>query len=436
MIKKFKVSNLFSFGNEVELSMEATRIKEREANNCFYWKKTKLLKVNSIHGLNGAGKTNLFKALYEFQKLILNSHITGLGTLKNFEKFKFFSESREKPIELEIEVIIDEEIYRYHIKINENKIVYEALYRRTIKEIMIYERNSSDWEDINYTKKYFSKKTLNFIPKEFKNEKSLILSAVSLLDEDKENMFTTLRNYFDEKLIVINGTNPQMGRNVTHEYLDKNPEDNRKKLLKLMNKYSMGMDDFLYESKEEKVPWEELKNSLPPNMLKKLEETRKEDSEKLELTKKEVDISTVHKVYNESKEVVGKEILDFIKYASEGTQILYNIAGGLFTVLENGGVLVIDESLGLLHTVVMEDILRFFNRKISNLCNAQLIFSGQNPYIMSEGNLRRDQITIIKKDKYGCSYIEKLSDYKNVKTSSSFSKSYLKILREGMRKNK
>jgi hypothetical protein len=201
-----------------------------------------------------------------------------------------------------------------------------------------------------------------------------------------------------------------------------------------MKKYSIGMDDFLYQSTEEIVPFEDLKkNSLiSKELLESLEKKMKQESSEMQISRRDVKISTVHEVFNEQNEKVGEEILDFVKYTSEGTKVLYNIAGAIFEALENGGVLIIDEGLGLLHTIVLEDILRLFNSIESNPNNAQLIITGQNPYIMSDGNLRRDQIIIVTK-KFGASLIQRLSDHKNIKSTHSFSKNYLNILRETLK---
>ncbi len=432
MIRSFTINNLYSFGEKATFSMKGSRIKEYDNENCFIYKNEKYLKINSIHGLNSAGKSNIIKALFNLKQLILNSHVLGLGLIDRFENFKFFEYAKSNPIEIEIEFFIGINIYRYCILINENKIIEEKLYKKNNKEILVFERKLNNWNEIKISEKYITKNRLSFIPKELKNEKTLLLTVLSMLTEDEDDIFYKIRKYIDNELIIINGKNINMGQMITHEYLDKAPE-NRNKLLSLMKKYSFGMDDFLYQSKEEKIPWEELKDKLPKDMILNLEKSLKEGSKKLELTQKEVDISVVHNVYDKNKMKIGEEILEFENYTSEGTRFLYNIAGGIFRVLETGGVLVLDESLGLLHTVVVEDIINLFNNKETNKYNAQLIFTGQNPYIMSEGKLRRDQITIITKDNYGVSYIKRLSEFKFVKTTSSFSKSYLKILRENIK---
>ena len=75
MLKEFSIVNCFSFREKLILSTKATRITEFDEINCFKVKNEKFLKVLSIHGLNGSGKSNIIKALFYFQRLVLNSHI-------------------------------------------------------------------------------------------------------------------------------------------------------------------------------------------------------------------------------------------------------------------------------------------------------------------------------------------------------------------------
>lgn len=431
MFISLSIKNLFSFYEKQTFSMEATRIKEFQEENCFKYKKTNFLKVASIHGLNGAGKSNLFLILFELKNLILSSQISGTKFLKRFETFKFFEDSIKEPIEIELIFSINNIDYCFSLQIFDENIIYEKLTKKLTKEILIYERIGSEWDKINFSKKYLFENKINIIPKEFKTGKILVLSLLLEMDLEKEEMFKEIYKFFDEKLIIINGMNERHGVQVTHDFLDKEP-NNKDRLLKLMKKYCLGMSGFIYQSKEEEIPFEDLKNNkkIPPELLKRIEEELKNSSNTMKISKKDVKISNVYDVYNKKFEKVDEKILNFEKYTSEGTKALYNIIGALYNTLDSGGILMVDEALGLLHPIIIEDIIKLFNSSKTNPKNGQIIMTGQNPNIMDSADLRRDQIFILTKTFYGATTIERLVDYKQIKTSSSFSKNYLAILRK------
>ena len=65
------------------------------------------------------------------------------------------------------------------------------------------------------------------------------------------------------------------------------------------------------------------------------------------------------------------------------------------------------------------------NSKKTNTHHAQLIFATHNTLIMNKKMLRRDQIYLIEKDKYGESELYSLLDYKKIRSDASYDKDYL-----------
>ncbi|MGX6592851.1 AAA family ATPase [Cetobacterium ceti] len=431
MFVSLGIKNLFSFYEKEIFSLEATRIKEYEDTNCIFHKKKKFFKVISIHGLNGAGKSNLFLTLFELKKLVLESLTMGSSILRKFENFKFIENSENEISEIDFTFALAGVDYCLTIHLKNENIIYEKLTRTLSKETIIYERIGSNWDEIIISKKYILEQKIEMLPEEYKTGKILLLSLLIHMDLKADDLFNSIGEFFAERLIILNGANENHGCSITHEFLDKNP-DNKDRLLKLMKKYCLGMSGFIYQSKEEEIPFEELKNNkkIPEELLKRIEAELKENSNNMKISKKDVKISNVYDVYNSNFEKVDEKILNFEKYTSKGTKALYNIIGAIYDTLDNGGVLMIDEALGLLHPIIIEDIIELFNDKNKNDKNAQIIMTGQNPNIMDTAKLRRDQIYIFTKNLYGATKIQRLSDYKNIKSSSSFSRNYLMLLRE------
>ena len=417
--------NFKSFNKRTEISFEATRGKEEEDLNVFFFKEKKYLKLLSIHGLNSTGKSNLIEGIGILKSLLLEGIIRSEDIIRKIEGFKFFTQNAEKPVTFEIKFSIHDIIYNYGISIKNNKIIKEFLFRTFKRESLIF--NRKNWKDIEFSKKYLTVEELSYIPERFKKE-GIPLLSILLTNTNSGDLFSEIKNFFDNFIVLGCDDKYNNGFSETFSYLDKHKE-NRNKFLDMMKSYELGMEDFLYSKEEEDLNLEELKLKLPlevyENLLKKIDE----NSENLKLTAAKIKINVVHKLYDENKSPIDKIVLDFDKYTSEGTKKLYSLAGAILKTLENGGVLVIDELDGLIQTLHVENILKKFQSKESNQFNSQLIFTGHNPYIIDSANLRRDQVLIIRKNIYGESNLTRLSDDKNIKPNNSFSRSYLNILK-------
>lgn len=113
---------------------------------------------------------------------------------------------------------------------------------------------------------------------------------------------------------------------------------------------------------------------------------------------------------------------------SQGTQTLLDLAPTLFSVLDTGGVLLIDELESSLHPLLGQAIVRLFNSKKDNPNDAQLIFTTHDTNllgtIVGETALRRDQVWFVEKDKDGGSNLYPLTDYKP-RNSENLERGYL-----------
>jgi len=108
---------------------------------------------------------------------------------------------------------------------------------------------------------------------------------------------------------------------------------------------------------------------------------------------------------------------------SEGTRQFFKIFPMISQALHFGGVAVIDEFDGSIHPLVLPEILRWFYDTERNAKNAQLWFTGQNPYLL--GELEKEQIILCEKDDHGSSTAFRLSDMKNIRRVENYEKKYL-----------
>lgn len=127
-------------------------------------------------------------------------------------------------------------------------------------------------------------------------------------------------------------------------------------------------------------------------------------------TKTTVAVKTKHAMYDHGIEIEeGSEQIEFFKDESLGTIKLFTTLPHLFDVLEKGGVLVLDEVENSLHPMLVKEMIALFIDEESNPNHAQLICTTHQPLLVNE-NVKRDQVWILSKDKFGKSSLKRLSD--------------------------
>ncbi len=101
---------------------------------------------------------------------------------------------------------------------------------------------------------------------------------------------------------------------------------------------------------------------------------------------------------------------------SRGTQALFRLALPILYVLDEGGILLVDELEASLHPALAQEIVRQFNDPAANPRNAQLICTTHDTNLLGttlgEPPLRRDQVWLTEKDDEGATVLYPLTDYK------------------------
>ena len=83
MLIRFIVSNFLSFGEEREFNMLASSLKTHK-HHVYNAGKVDVLKAAAIYGANGAGKSNLIKAIEYLQDIVVQG---GIHKSVNDKKF-------------------------------------------------------------------------------------------------------------------------------------------------------------------------------------------------------------------------------------------------------------------------------------------------------------------------------------------------------------
>ena len=382
MLIEFSVSNFLSFKDRKSMSLQATTIKDHP--DSIITERYKLLKGAIIYGANASGKSNFVKAMSTMRRLIL----------KSFEK--------SSATELDITPFL------LHIGFDARPSLFEVLLfeakKNTEKPLFIRENDGIQVFPSFKEGKDLEEKT---------RDNTLFLAVV---DQFNGTIAKNIMHWFNN-FITISGLSHEGYKAVTFKMLE---NDNTKPVLQsFYNQLDLGFDDIKIVKKT--FDSDELPKGLPEAILKQM----LTDLEGKTL----VNVKTLHKKYNDNKEIEKLEEFDMRSQESSGTNKIFNISGPVFDVLSDGGVLIIDELDASLHPLLTLAVTKLFNSKEHNPKNAQLIFSTHDTNLLCHGNYRRDQVFFVEKDEFGASDLYSLVEYnengKKIRNDRSFEKDYI-----------
>ncbi|WP_170826895.1 AAA family ATPase [Flavobacterium caeni] len=167
--------------------------------------KIQVLKAAAIYGANGAGKSNLIKAIEFLQEAVANG---GIIKSVNETKFKLNKTNEAKPISFEIEFSINKKIFSYGVSFNAHFVIEEWLYESgiTVDDKMIFERKNTKSGKISidvadkYKKTQKQKLLIELM------EDSLLKTGELLIGKSHElkiNEILAARHFIKNKIIII-----------------------------------------------------------------------------------------------------------------------------------------------------------------------------------------------------------------------------------------
>ena len=408
MLIEFSVSNYLSFKDKTSLSLLAASIKEHLDTNIFSSERYDLLKGAVLYGANASGKSNFIKAMSTMRRLVLFSFEKSSAEELGITPFLLSTEAENAPSLFEVVFLIDNVRYRYGFEVDDKAVHAEWLYeaaKQAEKPLFIREKDGIE----EMEKSFPEGKDLE----ERTRDNALFLAVV---DQFNGKTAKNIMQWFNS-FITVSGLSHEDYKGVTFSLLE--DRKTRPLLLDFYKKLDLGFDDITTD----KAPFDpkELPDDIPESVVKQLI-TDLQGSFR-------IDSRTIHKKYDAKNKVAGKVEFDMRSQESSGTNKLFNISGPVFDVLNDGGVLVVDELDASLHPLLTLAITKLFNSAEFNRKNAQLIFATHDTNLLNYGNYRRDQIYFVEKDKYGASEMYSLVEYKEegktIRKDRSFEKDYI-----------
>ena len=421
MLIRLVIENLFSFGERKEFTtIPNNRLKTLESHK-YQINDFPILKLSSIYGANGAGKSNLIKSLYLLQKLVVDEEIP--FRLKD-SHFKFNSIDKNKQLFV-IEFIQEEMAFYYGLEIFESNIATEELYLSGLgkaSDKLIFERKTN----------IDGNTTINFLEEFEKDEKSQILKTV-LLEEfvkpnepvlkllsNRDNKFLSnvkkAFEWFNETLQII--TPDSKPRALAHRIdID---DDFKKYAEDMMFSFNIGINGLSTDKKEIKEFFGKDNENELEDLVKKVEDSpkkmigiRSRKGDELILVKEGGQI-WVKILKVEHKGIDDKLVKFNLDEESDGTIRLLDFVPAFKSVISEKKVFIVDEIERSIHPLLVKELVKKFS--LDPNTKGQLIFTTHESNLLDQELFRQDEIWFAEKNKSGSTDLYSLSDFKEHKT--------------------
>jgi hypothetical protein len=422
MIVLFSVANFRSFSAEETFSLVADKHLSTSLTTHVIpipFATAQVLKTSVLYGANGAGKSNLFKALRYLSMLVLKPRQKHSGTGR--EVFRFAENTSEQPSRFDLQFITQSKLYRFGCAVTDQHIIEEWLVQVIGgQEKIVYERitdeNGKVTIEARDVKKMGNKLAALVTVGGPPNQTFLATIRATLDQADYGEEISAVLAWFEDSLTLIAPDEPfgVLGTKLT------NDSAFREFAGTFLRASATGV--FAIKAQKQEMSEEELCSLLPESLASRLLNEVTDDKEGIALVPLGKDkelliersdknhyyrltIQTVHKDHK------NKSISLDLSEESDGTRRLLNLIPALHHLHNSNAVYFIDELDRSMHPMYAWKFLEFFLK--SNVDEQrQIIVTTHESHLLDLDLLRRDEIWFAEKDPNGATHLYSLSDFK------------------------
>ena len=369
MVLEIRLSNMFSFRDEVTLDLQAAKIQTKKARelegNLFSVDGEQMLKSVALFGANASGKSNVIKAIRACVNMVRSSHNYNVDTRFAISPFKF-EDYANKPSSFYIRFLLNGVEYEYSFSFMHDEIITETLY---------YYPNG---------------------------RKSLVFSR-------DENRGTEKKDIYEFKTVIKRPFDVADNTSKKTLYISRASQMDREIAQKI---FLFFCNDIVLDYQVANI--DSLDNLFKERKEQMLEVLRTADSDIIDFKIQNNAITTFHRT-NPSV------AFDFETEESEGTKTLFRMMVRMIGIIHEGKMLLVDEIDNSLHTQLVEFVIGMFNHSD----HAQLIYTTHNTRLLNTDFQRRDQVYFVNKREDGSSDLYSLFDFKDFRDTLDMEKAYL-----------
>jgi AAA15 family ATPase/GTPase len=430
MILSFSVSNFRSFDKEATISAFASkRVQDEHEQHLVAIPGTdeKALPILVLYGANGAGKSNLIKALDYLRAVATSLNMAEART----GRVSFFGQE-DQSTELDLIFLAEGVALRYGVILDSSSVIEEWLLKiEGSRESVIFERSTSAnlQVQVKLGNAYASSerfKSLAVVG--CRANQSFLSTAISTMNRaDLPDGVRAAVEWLQQLSIV----GPQSSIPNLAELFEKSAEL-RSFAIEVLRNFSTGIEGL--DAVKIPLTRDQVAAVLPPERMYEAESMlagRPEVSfiagapDGTLILVESIDpwsahhytLRTVHKRADGSTALLG------LDDESDGTRRLMHLAPALFQLRSSPSVFVVDELDRSLHpNLIYSFVKAYLMRPQSNF--SQLVVTTHESQLLDTELLRRDEVWFAEKDKRGATHLYSLSDFR-VRKDLSIRKHYL-----------
>jgi len=415
MIVRFLVKNLFSFNELTEFNLlpgRPTRMKHHVYDEGKY----EILKLSAIYGANGAGKSNLIRAIALLRQFVVSGKmpiefITGT--------FKLKEHAAAEDVYLGIEFIAEGQTYYYDLTINQGIVIQEDLTLQhgdsNLEEIIFLRADNKEEKsfDLTFNEKVKNDNEAALFPQFLVNELLQRNEPVlHYLKERKNKVFREAKAAFDWLAKSLSPLFPDSAPAGLAKLLQANEEfqqyanDSIKSFntgISRIEVKDVAIDSFFGE--DNKAESENIKNMLRANPSKSLS---------MRIGKEEVVFVNEGGIFWAKRLAFyhsGDDKATFtMNDESDGTIRLLEFLPLFYASVHHAKVYLVDEIERSLHPLIIKELIKKFSEDTQT--KGQLIFTTHESHLLDQNIFRQDEIWLTEKNEQGSTELYPLSDFK------------------------
>ena len=422
MLIRFVVENIFSFGETKEFNMIPRPRLRTYSNHKYSIDNFELLKISSIYGANGAGKSNLVNSLNIFQDIVINETVP--LSLED-KKFKFKDQKEKSTQIFAIEFVQDKEAFYYGLEISNGLILTEELYKSGLgkkNDELIFERktNIDDKTTIKFSNEFENDEKSQILKailmEEFVKPNKTILKLISNRDNKFLRSSKKAYNWFEDNLQIIT---PESKPRALAHWIDKNKEF-KKYAENIMCSFDLGIKSLKSEIKDIYEVFGDNNKEQLNEILTELDESpqkmiglRSKSGDEL-IVIKENDKVVIKQLKLEHKGIGDDSAIFDLNEESDGTIRLLDFIPAFQDITSKEKVYIIDEIERSIHPLLIKELINKFTSDEKS--KGQLIFTTHESNLLDQNIFRQDEIWFAEKNSAGATDLYSLSDFKEHNT--------------------
>lgn len=429
MLVRFTVSNFLSFKEPIEFNMLTGNPRRLEHHVYELVKGLELLKMAAVYGANGAGKSNLVKAMDYFRDLI----VTGDWDTPMKRKFRMDKECQVLPATFELEFVHHGKVYVYGADIFDDYIGEEWLYESGLgaDDTRLFHRYTTK-EDITriemadrFIKVEEDRYRIKFYAENELKGTQLFFWKIA----ETKGVFEEIKHIFewiqDKWLIVFPHSRPAglLKGLIEDKEFSAFAQD-------LITSFKTGIQKISVEKKS----FTEFFGADDMEMSDKLhEELMKPENKSGIGLRSPQGREELYAVIENGKPIINKLVTnhkdaqgntyEFVpREESDGTQRLLDLIPALYKAVRDDVAVIIDEIDQSIHPLLLKEIVRKFSS--DEKTEGQLIFTTHEAHLLDQALMRQDEFWFAEKNQSGETKFIPLSEYKDVRYDLDLRKGY------------